>query len=395
MPRSELNVQFDLERIECHDEGDGWGDAEPYLWTVFFKVDGDTVSLGDDLFLHGTATVTTTPGSHGNLGNTDVGGGDTLIVPSAIGEHTTRLRPIPVPDWVRQLGVEDVGGVVGVATVLMEEDWVSDGGAEAGHAALNTFVQQAIDTLIPTLGVTNPDVDDEEIAALTAGAADRIADAIAAAQSGWDNFVSWLNADDQIGSKVWVFSHDRLASEGSVPFSQRWENEGDWELFGQVTATPLCPAETLLALLRGLGLADEAAERRINDMAREFRRRHFAASPQLGSWWHLAERNTAAITHVLRRHPELLRDRGKRATEALAAALGDPAAVIDPGLLEQAEQMLQGFVAHGSRRLRIDSKAALGALPALRGASLLEVKQRLCAHAPTRKPHRLPRGLAR
>lgn len=98
MPRSELNVQFDLERIECHDEGDGWGDAEPYLWTVFFKVDGDTVSLGDDLFLHGTATVTTTPGSHGNLGNTDVGEGDTLIVPSAIGEHTTRLRPIPVPD---------------------------------------------------------------------------------------------------------------------------------------------------------------------------------------------------------------------------------------------------------------------------------------------------------
>ena len=38
-------VDITLRNIHCSDEGDGPGSAEPYLWTVFFKVDGDTVSF--------------------------------------------------------------------------------------------------------------------------------------------------------------------------------------------------------------------------------------------------------------------------------------------------------------------------------------------------------------
>ena len=30
---------------------------QTYLWTLFFKIDGDTVTLGADLKLHGSATV--------------------------------------------------------------------------------------------------------------------------------------------------------------------------------------------------------------------------------------------------------------------------------------------------------------------------------------------------
>ncbi len=38
-----------------------------------------------------------------------------------------------------------------------------------------------------------------------------------------------------------VFPHGELeaAGGGAIPFSRRWENEGDWELFGHIQATPI------------------------------------------------------------------------------------------------------------------------------------------------------------
>ena len=69
MARDNLFVRIELDRIHCHDEGDAVGSAEPYLWTVFFMIDGSTVSVSSSLTLDGTATVAFTPGSHGNLGS--------------------------------------------------------------------------------------------------------------------------------------------------------------------------------------------------------------------------------------------------------------------------------------------------------------------------------------
>lgn len=83
--------------------------------------------------LEGSATIFTTPGSHGNLGDTDVDEGDTIPIPPAIGFQQMTLTPIPVPDFVKQLGTDDVTAIAGCIVVLMEEDNVSDDGAEAGH----------------------------------------------------------------------------------------------------------------------------------------------------------------------------------------------------------------------------------------------------------------------
>jgi hypothetical protein len=57
---------------------------------VFFKIDGDGVALTDALKLSGSATVVTTPGSHGNLGTSDVDAGDDVSIPSALGEWSPR-----------------------------------------------------------------------------------------------------------------------------------------------------------------------------------------------------------------------------------------------------------------------------------------------------------------
>lgn len=143
MARDVLQIYLELDRIHCHDEGDGWGDAEPYLWTVFFKVDGSTVTVSESLTLDGNATIHTTPGSHGNLGTTDVDEGDNVTIPANIGHWDTMLSPIGVTPPLDAL-IDDVGGVVGVVAVLMEEDNVSDDGAEAGHQALNDAVSAAL-----------------------------------------------------------------------------------------------------------------------------------------------------------------------------------------------------------------------------------------------------------
>lgn len=393
MARNPLQAQLVLDRIRCHDEGDGIGSAEPYLWTVFFKVDGDTVALGDDLFLHGSATVITTPGSHGNLGDTDVDEGEDIAIPSAIGELVTTLRPIPVPSWVTDaFGVEDVGGVIGAVTVLMEEDNVSHAGAEAGHAALDAFVRQALDGLIPTLGVGHPSVTPEDIDMLTQGAEEAISEAIGSAQSGWENFVSWLNADDQIGNAVFTFGHDELAAlaeSGSRDFSQRWKNEGDWELLGRIAAAATCPAEAVLAVLHALGLVEPDARRHTLDVIRTVRRTSFAGSRELGAWWMLAQRNTASMSQVLKADPVLAQGLVAPLMNALAAAAIDPDAPLPDAALVAIEGLLQAFVEQGNRRLRIDAKAVMGVLPKLRGESLASAALVLGNEMPTRKPRRL------
>ena len=161
MTRTPLRTRLSLDHILAYEEGDGFGSAEPYLWTVFFKIDGDTVVLGDDAFLHGTCTLVGTPGSHGNLGDTDVDAGDDVLIPRAIGELLGTLRPIPLADGIQhQLPtVPDAGGVVGVVFVLMEEDQVSDEGAEAGHARLNSLVEEAINGFILPVGVVGTQED--------------------------------------------------------------------------------------------------------------------------------------------------------------------------------------------------------------------------------------------
>src|SRR5688500_8051520 len=93
--RQSLNVTIDLSHVHCIDEGDGPGDAEPYLWTLFFKIDGQTVVL-DALNMKGVITVDRRNGSHGNLQNTDVEADDDVAIPPSLGRWDTVLVPIPL-----------------------------------------------------------------------------------------------------------------------------------------------------------------------------------------------------------------------------------------------------------------------------------------------------------
>jgi hypothetical protein len=245
---TDLNVEFKLDRIVCHDEGDGPGNAEPYLWTVFFKVDGDTVVVNSDdlgnIFLQGAPTVVTTPGNHGNLGTSDVDEGDTINVPAIIGEYRTVLKPIPLT--VPVLGRTEVGGMIGCIVVLMEEDNTSDSDAARGHERLDSAVRDQLTSLLGTLGITNPEPSDEDINAMS----DRIGNAVKSAIADGVGVVEWLvgfgNMDDRVGSAVFRFSHSTLEQSAGapIPFGRRWDSEGDWELSGHIRATPIRRADS-------------------------------------------------------------------------------------------------------------------------------------------------------
>lgn len=380
MARDVLNATLQLDRIHCFDEGDGWGNAEPYLWTVFFKIDGSTCHVTDDLRLAGTATVVTTPGSHGNLGTTDVDAGDNVAIPQSIGFFQTNLTPIPTPPALHNL-VADVPAIAGVVCVLMEEDNVSDDGAEAGHAALNAGVQNALNQIIATRSFTNQNITEAEINAFVSDIEAKVKDAVKNQQNFFENLWSWLNADDTIGSKVFFFTQDQLAPGTTTNFSQRFQNEGDWEIFGHAVATVLCPAEAVANLgkiLSGQKTAYDA------ETMRRFRDTDFRKMRGLQEWWRKAEKLAphlamvaladrevhAAAAALLKGAGELLKQRDKAIPDAL---------------LKHAENVFHGLLKLPNGEARKVATQALQVLPALKAKTPNQAFALLSQAAPIRK----------
>jgi hypothetical protein len=420
-----LHINLELDRIFCHDEGDGWGDAEPYLWTVFFKIDGSTLIVADDLTLSGNATIQTTLGSHGNLNNTDVDEGDNVVIPAAIGHFDTILEPIPLsPPW-DQLA-DPIGGVVGVVAVLMEEDNVTDDGAEAGHRALNDAVRNALNQIVSTRSLTNQDVTDEEIAGFTSSIESAVSDAIQNQQNWFENLWSWINPDDSIGTEVFLFSYGDLESGGTINFNRRWRNEGDWEIFGHITSTVMCPAEAVDALLgslfssRTMSLERSLSKRRVIDLdspkdlcepklsdkelveerlqinkvgrvldlasLRRFRDGPFKEYEGLGSWWKLAQRNLPAVVTTVLRHEEL-REPARVLSAFVNEFARNPETDFSDEALSAARDFFLGLKKYSTRRrLAVDASRALTVLPMLAGHKRHDVLTTLSTVPPARHP---------
>lgn len=239
-----LDVKLHLANLHCYDEADGWGSAEPYLWTVFFKIDGDTTVVNSQFTLQGTATVITRPGNHGDLPNQNVDGGEDVPIPVVLGEFDTQLKPIPLQTPTG--GVTEVGGVVGIIAVPMEQDSTKDLAIAAGHNALNKAVRDGLNALIPTLSFTHQAPTDSDIEAMKKKIHDTVSAAISNGVGVWDWVKAAGDMDDNIGAEVFHFSHQELEARGisGIGFQRRFTGSGlndygDWELQGRATASPV------------------------------------------------------------------------------------------------------------------------------------------------------------
>ena len=423
MARDILQFNLELDRLFCHDEGDGWGDAEPYIWTIMFKVDGDTISVTDTLGLSGNATIETSVGSQGNLGTTDVDEGDNVIVPANVGHYDGRMTPIPVPPPLNAL-VEDVSGIVGLVVVVMEEDNVSAAGAEAGHQALNDAVAAAVNQIVATRTFSNPDIGEDEIAQFTSSIESTISSAIQSQQNFFENIWAWVNPDDLIGQSVFMFTHDELAAGGTINFSSRYANEGDWEIFGHITSSVVCPANALDNLFAGISgsraksdpgsfaartvlnpkaltktttdkrsLASvmnqlDNTERKVFDLdpLRKFRDGTFRKYAGLSKWWELFQRNSPAIVHALLTEPSL-----RKPTHELMGFLSEfaanPKKPIPREKLDLALKLVMQMKSKtNNRKLAKDCGWVLEAIPHLREKNGTEALKFLSKVSPSKRP---------
>jgi hypothetical protein len=382
MARPTMRWMINLNPLDCHDEGDGIGDAEPYLWTIFFKCDGSTLSVSDAGRIEGSAVIFPTPGSHGNLHDDDVDAGDSVFIPSELGSFADSVVPIPVAPAIQPLlGQQDLPGFFGVVVVLMEEDNVTDDGAEAGHVALNAAVQSAIDRVLSSLGASHTVITPEDIESVTAGIDDAVSGAIREQQNIFEDIWSWLNADDQIGNKTFVFSQDQFVTGespdqrvGSLGFSERWRNEGDWEIHGAMALTEPCLAVSTASILAGRPndtaysvAKSEKFDRQLIAM-RSFRDKYFKRYQGLHGWWNLAARNTPQLAYLLMRDRKM-RQSATQVLKEIELVLSDLDSPLPHDFLDHVHRIAAIARGSGFRRLRIDASRAADVLKTLKAAA--------------------------
>lgn len=372
--RQKLSISLKLNNIICRDEGDGWGNAEPYLWTVFFKIDGETVSVSEALTLSGNGTIHITPGSHGNLDDDSVDAGDTVAIPSDIGEWTTTLESIPVPDSLSSF-VEPLGGVIGVVCILMEEDNVSDDGAEAGHQALNTSVENAINQIISTRSFSNPDISEEDLEDFENDIKSAISGAIQNQQNFFENIWSWLNKDDTIGTKVFFFDHDTLADNNSINFNERWRNEGDWEITGNITSSPICTLELTRSLSAKTSMPIDLGT------MRKFRNEEFRKNPNLVEWGNILLRNNRFLVHAILRDKNL-RNCAINLARNATYLINNKKEVVSDEIIKDVIPLIEALEKNGNKRSKIDAKRLKEIIPNVKDRNIENIVKYLSTNLP-------------
>ena len=240
-----INIKIRLETLTHHKRTEKWGKAEPYLWTIFFKMDGSCIDITPQFKIDGNATFHFTEGSHGNLGISSRQESNQVPIPSAVGKWETYLDPVRIPYFE-----QDAAGIAGVIVVLMEKNNVSYEGAEAGHHALNEKVEAAVNQTLKEFDPKIVDIEnampsirkffEDKVEIVTDSLQDDIVNAIKSKQKLLQNIWTLLKPDNLIGYRVWNFSQaDIMESDHqSIDFSHLWasESHGDWEIFGNVSA---------------------------------------------------------------------------------------------------------------------------------------------------------------
>lgn len=205
-----------------------------YLWTVFYKIDGDSASVGENLTLQGRATVFGTAGDHGDLGNTQVAGD--VPIPRQIGEFRTILQPIPVIPF-RGTSQGTVPGQIGGIAVLLVANGTPNDAVLQGHNAMNRTFQDELDNLIPTLGIRKPQPSQADISTIKQGISDAVRSAISSNVTIWQFLSTGGNEDFSLGTVSLQYSGLDLVSmvppsgllfEGALQYGEQYGEAGWW-----------------------------------------------------------------------------------------------------------------------------------------------------------------------
>ncbi len=274
-----LHAQFELYRIKCNNDGEA-GEGEPYLWTAFFKLDRTVITQRADapFRLAGTPEFHFGTGSHGNLGTEGMTYPDVRAIKPHVGRFVTDLTTLDLTNPITGDAIP-APGVIGVIAVLMEENGVSDHGAEAAHQAFNQFAREQVTTFIadldllqvklaadalmasdPTLSSSDAlikalsDMVSAFATTLRDQAAGVLIGAIADDQNIFENLAAHFDPDGVIDVQVMLGTTDDLARNANKFEFQRefleyaWSVQGGggwdpgpkrYQMYGRMTGTPV------------------------------------------------------------------------------------------------------------------------------------------------------------
>lgn len=238
-------IKASIQKLICHQSGAGGKQrANPFVWCIFFKVDGEGIIITDNFKLAGQAGVHFSAGSHQNLGNVRAETGTIINIPPAVGEWNNQLIPLKMPYFET-----DFPGILGITCIAMTQGLVSDKAIEAGHQKLNEFVVHSIEKSVAGFDPRHIDVYNLEasvksyfrqsVAEISVGLDRVIAQAVVSNQGILQNLRTLLKRDALIGFKVWDFNHTDIArNHGNLTFTERWTHPdtGDWEVQGSLKA---------------------------------------------------------------------------------------------------------------------------------------------------------------
>ncbi len=237
-----IDVRLDLDSMLIVEKNESSAD-EPYLWVAFMKVDATTLNLTNMALSF--VELHTPDGSHGNLGQASQGIdlGQTAIIPPAIGRFDTTLVTTGLPP-----GIGDALSFVAVAVMGLEEDASKNSAVAAGHQAMVTALQAALNQAIQTLSLpSGGQVANQVQPAVTKAMTD-------ATVSGWSFFpISSLldvggvfDPDDFVGASfAGPFNFKQIHDAGSagIPFIMpdlfvSESGNGKYRISGRVSRRP-------------------------------------------------------------------------------------------------------------------------------------------------------------
>ncbi|MCJ7825244.1 MAG: hypothetical protein MUP44_10115, partial [Anaerolineales bacterium] len=299
--------------------------------------------------------------------------------------------PIAIPDELRELGEllgedvpDDLPGFVGVAVVLMEEDSVTDDGAEAGHRALNNAIRDSIQQIIDTRNYDNAGVSEDEIDALTDGIDDKISHAIQSQQNIFEDIWAWLNKDDEIGHKVFVFDSDALAGQTSMALQKRWKSNGDWEIQGELIPSIVCPADAVASVLEAT-LAESRDVRYDRGGLQYFRDHEMLRYEGILQWWEMVKRNKGRILSLIM-HDADIRDQVFDLFDSVQVLIQTPEQNIPEEVIDKTMRLVEKTRQSRSRRLRVDAGRVQEIAARMRGKTVREALQLMSDLPPARYP---------
>ncbi len=240
----QLDTIVELKEIKVIDEADGSGNAEPYLWPVYFKIDITSLAGGNPI----GKWVYAPGGSHGNIGN-DWDAGDIIPIKWNIGMWNT---------FVRSGLLSKKNQMVGVIVVLLEEDDVPSSSSISSEKypkyvnkiveRLKKGIEDAIKSAFGPKGDGSGFSGMPLASKIEAQIQEEMKDALSEPWWTWLGtplVPAFINIDDFIGAGVFMWTWEDLEKNPHKEFSKAWNDatgseDGDFTLYGNVRAKTVC-----------------------------------------------------------------------------------------------------------------------------------------------------------